>query len=169
MFVCLFCFVLFTFCIRIVNVIHSWCISGCSDGNWKISFLLVSFSCFFFSILIFSSELFVVVIRWGIFRLPPFFCHHHHHLHHHHHHHRHNHCFIFIIYLFFHLSGHYTLGCDTCYVFSLTSSRYKRALRRLFHSEGKSCVIFERNFYTQHLQLQVRCKIPYILDCKMKN
>ncbi|XP_073234867.1 CWF19-like protein 1 isoform X3 [Porites lutea] len=33
--------------------------------------------------------------------------------------------------------------------------KYKRALRRLFHSEGKSCVIFERNFYTQHLQLQV--------------
>lgn len=33
--------------------------------------------------------------------------------------------------------------------------KYKRALRKLFHSEGKSCVIFERNFYTQHLQLQV--------------
>jgi len=33
--------------------------------------------------------------------------------------------------------------------------KYKKALRKLFHSEGKSCVIFERNFYTQHLQLQV--------------
>lgn len=33
--------------------------------------------------------------------------------------------------------------------------KYKNALRKLFHSEGKSCIIFERNFYTQHLQLQV--------------
>ncbi|KAK2568165.1 CWF19-like protein 1 [Acropora cervicornis] len=32
--------------------------------------------------------------------------------------------------------------------------KYKSALRKCFHSEGKSCIIFERNFYTQHLQLQ---------------
>ena len=38
---------------------------------------------------------------------------------------------------------------------SLTTDRYKSALRKCFHSEGKSCIIFERNFYTQHLQLQV--------------
>ena len=101
-FLVFFClFVLFTFCIRIVNVLHSWCISGCSDGNWKISFLLVSLSCFFFlfNCNFFFSELFVVVIRWGIFRLPPFFCHHCHH--HHDHHHDHHHYFILIIYLFF--------------------------------------------------------------------
>lgn len=33
--------------------------------------------------------------------------------------------------------------------------KYKRALRKMYHKEGKSCVIFERNYYTQHLQLQV--------------
>lgn len=33
--------------------------------------------------------------------------------------------------------------------------KFKRALRKMYHKEGKSCVIFERNYYTQHLQLQV--------------
>ncbi|XP_038053166.1 CWF19-like protein 1 [Patiria miniata] len=33
--------------------------------------------------------------------------------------------------------------------------QYKSALRRYFKSIGKTCVIFERNFRTQHLQLQV--------------
>lgn len=33
--------------------------------------------------------------------------------------------------------------------------RYKSSLRKYFKSIGKSCVIFERNFKTSHLQLQV--------------
>ena len=38
--------------------------------------------------------------------------------------------------------------------------QFKSALRKLFKSEGKTCVIFERNFRTQHLQIQVRLLVP---------
>ena len=34
--------------------------------------------------------------------------------------------------------------------------RFKVAMRQYCRSKGKSCVIFERNFKSQHLQLQVR-------------
>ena len=33
--------------------------------------------------------------------------------------------------------------------------KYKSSLRKLFKKQGYSCVIYERNFYTQHLQIQV--------------
>ena len=34
-------------------------------------------------------------------------------------------------------------------------ARFKSAMRKYCHSKKKSCVIFERNFKSQHLQLQV--------------
>lgn len=34
--------------------------------------------------------------------------------------------------------------------------QYKAALRRFFRAQGKRCVVFERNYRSQHLQLQVR-------------
>lgn len=34
--------------------------------------------------------------------------------------------------------------------------QYKSALRKFFRSQGKRCVAFERNYRSQHLQLQVR-------------
>ena len=34
--------------------------------------------------------------------------------------------------------------------------KYKSALRKMFKELGMACVIFERNFRTQHLQIQVR-------------
>lgn len=37
-------------------------------------------------------------------------------------------------------------------------SKFKLAMRRYCHSVKKSCVIFERNFKSQHLQLQVKLK-----------
>ena len=35
-------------------------------------------------------------------------------------------------------------------------SKFKQALRKYCSSKKKSCVIFERNFRSQHLQLQVK-------------
>ena len=39
--------------------------------------------------------------------------------------------------------------------------KYKSAMRKYCKSIGKSCVIFERNFKSQHLQLQVRASLAY--------
>lgn len=36
----------------------------------------------------------------------------------------------------------------------------------MYHKEGKSCVIFERNYYTQHLQLQVKLVIILVVTKK---
>lgn len=35
-------------------------------------------------------------------------------------------------------------------------NKYKEALRKYYRSKGKSCVFFERNFASRHMQLQVR-------------
>ncbi|XP_059168516.1 CWF19-like protein 1 [Physella acuta] len=40
--------------------------------------------------------------------------------------------------------------------------KYKACLRKMFKSQGKSCVFFERNFRTQHLQIQA---VPFPQDC----
>ena len=37
----------------------------------------------------------------------------------------------------------------------LVSERFKSALKEYFKSKDMKCVIFERNYKTQHLQLQV--------------
>ena len=34
--------------------------------------------------------------------------------------------------------------------------RYKHALKKCFKKQGKAVVYFERNYRTQHLQIQVR-------------
>jgi hypothetical protein len=33
--------------------------------------------------------------------------------------------------------------------------KYLDGLKRLFASQGRTCVVFERNYHSQHLQLQV--------------
>ncbi|XP_048581783.1 CWF19-like protein 1 isoform X2 [Nematostella vectensis] len=45
--------------------------------------------------------------------------------------------------------------------------KYKQALKKMFKKKGRSCVMFERNFYTQHLQLQV-IPIPKIPEDEVK-
>lgn len=35
--------------------------------------------------------------------------------------------------------------------------KYKNAVRKLYKSRGRRCVLFERNYRSQHLQLQVLC------------
>uniref|UniRef100_A0A914WE37 CWF19-like protein 1 n=1 Tax=Plectus sambesii TaxID=2011161 RepID=A0A914WE37_9BILA len=42
--------------------------------------------------------------------------------------------------------------------------RFKRALGQMFASTGECCVFFERNYRTQHLQIQV---VPAPIDCQM--
>ena len=37
--------------------------------------------------------------------------------------------------------------------------KYKDCVRKMFAKEKKTIVMFERNFYTQHLQLQVTATI----------
>lgn len=38
--------------------------------------------------------------------------------------------------------------------------KYKDTLKRFFKSQGKRCVLFERNYKSHHLQLQVRVFCP---------
>ncbi|XP_031562672.1 CWF19-like protein 1 [Actinia tenebrosa] len=49
----------------------------------------------------------------------------------------------------------------------METEKFKQALQRMFSEEGKSCVIYERNFYTQHLQLQV-VPVPKMEDTSLK-
>ncbi|KAK3726978.1 hypothetical protein QZH41_014727, partial [Actinostola sp. cb2023] len=45
--------------------------------------------------------------------------------------------------------------------------KFKQALKRMFQEKKKSCVIYERNFYTQHLQLQA-VPVPEMDDESLK-
>ncbi|XP_072022054.1 CWF19-like protein 1 [Amphiura filiformis] len=60
--------------------------------------------------------------------------------------------------------GHYQSTVDLPQDVISELEQYKTALRKLFKSEGKTCVIFERNFRTQHLQIQV---VPVKFDSMM--
>ncbi|XP_033638777.1 CWF19-like protein 1 [Asterias rubens] len=51
--------------------------------------------------------------------------------------------------------GHYRSMVDLPEDVISELDQYKAALRKYFKSVGKTCAIFERNFKTQHLQLQV--------------
>jgi len=50
----------------------------------------------------------------------------------------------------------------------LEMEKYKRSLGRMFRSENKSMVVYERNFYTQHLQLQVT-GVPSAVSADVKD
>jgi len=43
--------------------------------------------------------------------------------------------------------------------------KFKGAIRQYCQSKGKSCVIFERNFRSQHLQLQVGMEYSWVCVC----
>lgn len=51
--------------------------------------------------------------------------------------------------------GHYGASTDAPVEVLEEMAKFKDALRRYFRSKDQSCVIFERNFKSQHLQLQV--------------
>lgn len=51
--------------------------------------------------------------------------------------------------------GHYQSSLDLTEEVHTELEQYKSALRKFYLSKGKTCVIYERNFRTQHLQLQV--------------
>ncbi|XP_071511088.1 CWF19-like protein 1 [Diadema antillarum] len=51
--------------------------------------------------------------------------------------------------------GHYQSSLDLPEDVQTELDQFKSALRNFYKSKGKTCVIYERNFRTQHLQLQV--------------
>nr|XP_057921782.1 CWF19-like protein 1 isoform X2 [Doryrhamphus excisus] len=57
--------------------------------------------------------------------------------------------------------GHYQSVVDLASEVLLEMDKYKAALRSFYKSRGERCVIFERNYRSQHLQLQV---VPVPLD-----
>ncbi|KAI6066613.1 CWF19-like protein 1 [Aix galericulata] len=58
--------------------------------------------------------------------------------------------------------GHYQSVVDLSPEVMEEVTKYKSALKEFFRSKGKRYVLFERNYKSQHLQLQV---IPVPLDC----
>lgn len=57
--------------------------------------------------------------------------------------------------------GHYQSVVDLSQEVVQELQRYKEALRRFYQSKGLRCVLFERNYRSQHLQLQV---VPVPVD-----
>ncbi|XP_078697782.1 CWF19-like protein 1 [Branchiostoma floridae x Branchiostoma belcheri] len=51
--------------------------------------------------------------------------------------------------------GHYQSMVEATAEVHEEIEKYKSALRKLFQSQGKECVFYERNYKTQHLQIQV--------------
>ncbi|XP_054656348.1 CWF19-like protein 1 isoform X2 [Dunckerocampus dactyliophorus] len=63
--------------------------------------------------------------------------------------------------------GHYRSVVDLASEVLLEMDKYKVALRSFYKSRGERCVLFERNYRSQHLQLQV---VPVPLDrCTTKD
>ncbi|XP_074869582.1 CWF19-like protein 1 isoform X2 [Carettochelys insculpta] len=58
--------------------------------------------------------------------------------------------------------GHYQSVVELSSEVMEEVDKYKCALKKFFRSKGKRCVVFERNYRSQHLQLQV---IPVPLSC----
>ncbi|XP_069084546.1 CWF19-like protein 1 isoform X2 [Pleurodeles waltl] len=58
--------------------------------------------------------------------------------------------------------GHYQSMVDLASDVVEEVDQYKTALKKYFKSKKKRCVLFERNYRSQHLQLQV---VPVPLDC----
>lgn len=51
--------------------------------------------------------------------------------------------------------GHYQSVVDLSSEVVEEMEKYKSALKRFYKSRGERCVLFERNYKSQHLQLQV--------------
>lgn len=51
--------------------------------------------------------------------------------------------------------GHYQSVVDLGSDVVEEMEKYKRALKTFYKSRGERCVLFERNYRSQHLQLQV--------------
>lgn len=51
--------------------------------------------------------------------------------------------------------GHYQSVVELGSEVVLEMEKYKSALRSFYGSKGERCVLFERNYRSQHLQLQV--------------
>ncbi|XP_043926950.1 CWF19-like protein 1 isoform X1 [Protopterus annectens] len=58
--------------------------------------------------------------------------------------------------------GHYQSVVDLSSEVVAELEKYKSALKKFFKSKGKRCVMFERNYRSQHLQLQM---VPVPVDC----
>ncbi|KAL3977043.1 usherin [Sarotherodon galilaeus] len=58
--------------------------------------------------------------------------------------------------------GHYQSVVDMSSEVVEEMEKYKSALRKFYKSKGERCVLFERNYRSQHLQLQV---VPVPLNC----
>lgn len=51
--------------------------------------------------------------------------------------------------------GHYQSVVDLSSEVVLEMEKYKSAMKSFYKSKGERCVLFERNYRSQHLQLQV--------------
>lgn len=54
--------------------------------------------------------------------------------------------------------GHYQSVVDLSSEVVQEMEKYKAALRSFYKSKGERCVLFERNYRSQHLQLQVETR-----------
>lgn len=52
--------------------------------------------------------------------------------------------------------GHYQSVVELSSEVVVEMEKYKSALKSFYKSKGERCVLFERNYRSQHLQLQVR-------------
>lgn len=60
--------------------------------------------------------------------------------------------------------GHYQSVVELSSEVVVEMEKYKSALKSFYKSKGKRCVLFERNYRSQHLQLQVPTRmLPSIL------
>lgn len=54
--------------------------------------------------------------------------------------------------------GHYQSVVDLSSEVVQEMEKYKSALKSFYKSRGERCILFERNYKSQHLQLQVRTR-----------
>lgn len=58
--------------------------------------------------------------------------------------------------------GHYQSVMDLSSEVVLEMEKYKSALKSFYKSKGERCILFERNYRSQHLQLQVETQSTFL-------
>lgn len=58
--------------------------------------------------------------------------------------------------------GHYQSVMDLSSEVVLEMEKYKSALKSFYKSKGERCILFERNYRSQHLQLQVETQSAFL-------
>lgn len=58
--------------------------------------------------------------------------------------------------------GHYQSVVDLSSEVVLEMEKYKSALKSFYKSKGERCILFERNYRSQHLQLQVETQSTFL-------